>query len=641
MAEEESFSVPVEAVEPTPGGCPVPMYDGTPCGRPTVGAYPALGGTAVCLMHSRNPAKNKKAFEVEIECILERAGEGAADFTSFVFPPGTFHQRAFRARCIFRNAIFAGFCDFSQVEFDEEVDFRRATFEQEADFMKSVFNHPANFREVVFRGRADFMEAEFHGPTGFTLSEFGNEAVFLWSKFMSSALFIDVQFKAAADFSGCSFDETADFRWAKFKKSGEFKHMNFAGESDFSQALFDDLASFEESMFLGKAIFCKCRFRGPADLSSALFSDDVDLSDVEFVKFAHFGKCRFGAGLTLLNATFEEACDLADALFEGEAILAGVRFQKSVYLTRARFTKDAIFVHTIFGQDADFGYTAFARMCDFRAAVFRASVTFHETSFRNDQSERPGPIFSLSRFEKPERALFYRTNLAQGLFHNCDTARVTFSAVDWRLRSNRKRALFDEFVPVNDDTATALRPPPGSHDDRNYTLVAEIYQQLKKNYDERRDYWTAGDFHYGEMELKRLSSPQGNRAFRWLHRNLGLAAWYKYASEYGENYVLPAMWLLLVLLALSLLYPLVGLSRGAGTSGFREGHSTQAATSVPLLEAYSGANVMTTVGVAFFQRDLAYQPSWPWGRLLSWLQLLLTYTLVALFLLALRRQFRR
>ena len=50
---------------------------------------------------------------------------------------------------------------------------------------------------------------------------------------------------------------------------------------------------------------------------------------------------------------------------------------------------------------------------------------------------------------------------------------------------------------------------------------------------------------------------------------------------------------------------------------------------------------MTTLAVASFQRDLGYEPLYPWGRALALVQLVLTSTLIALFLLALRRQFRR
>ena len=57
--------------------------------------------------------------------------------------------------------------------------------------------------------------------------------------------------------------------------------------------------------------------------------------------------------------------------------------------------------------------------------------------------------------------------------------------------------------------------------------------------------------------------------------------------------------------------------------------------------SHKGHKAWLNLGVAAFQRDLAYEPSYPSGRLLALLELLLTSTLIALFLLAVRRQFRR
>ena len=54
-----------------------------------------------------------------------------------------------------------------------------------------------------------------------------------------------------------------------------------------------------------------------------------------------------------------------------------------------------------------------------------------------------------------------------------------------------------------------------------------------------------------------------------------------------------------------------------------------------------GQGAMTSLYVAAFQKDLTYQPSYPWGRLLALIEVLLTSTLVALFLLAVRRQLKR
>ncbi|HYK36311.1 hypothetical protein [Alloacidobacterium sp.] len=293
--------------------------------------------------------------------------------------------------------------------------------------------------------------------------------------------------------------------------------------------------------------------------------------------------------------------------------------------------------------------TKFLKEANFSEAVFHAAVEFRGTEFRHDAGLLPGPIFSLVQFMVPETAIFYRTYLGQALFYNCDVSRLTFSSVGWRIRSNGKRQLFEECVSLEDfydlwdDT-----------DERDYSLIAETHQQLKKNYDNRQDYWTAGDFHYGEMEMKRLHSPRKNKAVRWLHRNLGLVAWYRYASEYGESYVRPLLALLVVLALFTFLFPLPGLIfTKSDTNTIPPLFSILNYGDLPAyIHAYKGPgwiatlaffghSLMTALSVAGFQKELIYQPAYPWGRALALLELLLTSALIALFLLALRRQFRR
>jgi hypothetical protein len=290
-------------------------------------------------------------------------------------------------------------------------------------------------------------------------------------------------------------------------------------------------------------------------------------------------------------------------------------------------------------------------------------VFFRETQFLGDPAV-PSAIFTSTRLEKPDTVIFDNTYLDCALFHKCDVSKFAFSEVRWRRRKNGKCMVFDEVVDLKHPAAKALVPEfPGwaSSNERNYVLIAEVYQQLKKNYDDRRDYWTAGDFHYGEMEMKRLSSPRRNRVLRWLHRNLGLVAWYKYTSECGESYVRPAVWLAALLVAFALLYPLAGLRSTDRAGGAALSHASAQPAGASIVSystlpgfllkepsgrfvgalKFFGHSAVTTLGVAFLQRELSYEPGYPWGRLLSWLQLLLTYTLVALFLLAVRRQFRR
>ena len=54
-----------------------------------------------------------------------------------------------------------------------------------------------------------------------------------------------------------------------------------------------------------------------------------------------------------------------------------------------------------------------------------------------------------------------------------------------------------------------------------------------------------------------------------------------------------------------------------------------------------GKGLITSVDAATFQRSAEYAPAYPWGRVLAIFETLLTSSLFALFLLAIRRQFRR
>ena len=38
---------------------------------------------------------------------------------------------------------------------------------------------------------------------------------------------------------------------------------------------------------------------------------------------------------------------------------------------------------------------------------------------------------------------------------------------------------------------------------RPWALIEQLYRQLKQNYEDRRDYERARDFHYGEEEMRR------------------------------------------------------------------------------------------------------------------------------------------
>jgi uncharacterized protein YjbI with pentapeptide repeats len=410
-----------------------------------------------------------------------------------------------------------------------------------------------------------------------------------------------------------------------------------------------------------------------SNCSGRKFKAHCAFCDATFTRGAHFIRATFTQGANFSGATFTQDADFSTVTFARSANFRDATFTGDADFRDGVFTQVAYFFEATFTGAAGFSDATFTQQAYFRGARFRTEVEFRETIFRHDETREAGPVFSLTRFEKPEGVTFSKTDLGQAVFHNCDVSTFVFSDVGWRKRPNGKSMVFEEVVDIEEVCAEALGPREQDSDERNFRLIAELYQQLKKNYDDRRDYWTAGDFHYGELEMKRLHSPRRNWLVRRLHRHLGLVAWYKYASEYGESYRRP-LWILLVVIGLfTLLYPLAGLkwqpteelsraasalaprdpgAKAVGFANVQEQLPVYYPDFAALLThdpngkvhgfcAFFGNSLMTTLYVAAFQKHLIYEPSYPWGRLLALVEVLLTSTLVALFLLAVRRQFRR
>lgn len=430
--------------------------------------------------------------------------------------------------------------------------------------------------------------------------------------------------------------------------------------------------------------------QGVADFTEFVFPSLFSL-DREFKARCIFRLATFMGQVWLQNCVFAQVADFYSAEFTQRADFAGATFTQGASFLEARFSGETVFGGAKFCQKAHFSGAEFTKWVDFTGATFEEGVEFRATVFRKDKSCEPGPVFSQARFEKPGAVVFYDTYLGQALFHNCDVSRVVFSAVRWRTRdNNRKRMVFEEefrleipdpeYGVVNNIQMWSLELLGGSADERNYGVIAELYRQLKKNYDTKCEYGTAGDFHYGEMEMKRLETPLAGALLRGMetrkmqhaarlvwrakqvwHQHFGVAAWYKRMSEYGESYTRPLVWLASAVLVFAIFYPFVGLRYNGpqaqlAVEAVKPGQADAPSPALrwrspcPDSSSYhtcmglarmAGNGLLTSIEVAAFQRELAYEPVYPWGRLARLVELTLTSTLLALLLLALRRQFRR
>jgi hypothetical protein len=150
----------------------------------------------------------------------------------------------------------------------------------------------------------------------------------------------------------------------------------------------------------------------------------------------------------------------------------------------------------------------------------------------------------------------------------------------------------------------------------------------------------------------RESGPFWLRKLRRLwHPHCSMLAWYRRVSDYGNSYRKPLVWLISVLILFALGYPLFGLQHTSPV--FIETYHSVWPT-IPhsdiRIDGTAGyvseaeliaKSFMVSVETAGLQKGTEFVPTYPYGRALALFELLLTSTLFAIFLIAVRRQFRR
>jgi uncharacterized protein YjbI with pentapeptide repeats len=430
----------------------------------------------------------------------------------------------------------------------------------------------------------------------------------------------------------------------------------------------DGLAHFEYFVFPrleleGRTIKAMCRFveatfSQDAVFLRSIFIQDADFRGTTFMQIANFSRTTFNGKANFTGATFARDASLHDATFVQNADFYGSHFMQYANFRRGTFKQDAYFLRATFAQNADFGRATFTQnagfegtkfygVADWRECRFLGEVAFRRTAFKPDGEGRPSGVFSLAKFAKPEDVVFDDVDLTRAIFLNCDVSKVWFtSSVRWSNRKgNHGNKVFEEEILL-DPRLSELRLDFGPMD---HGAVEQIYHQLKKNYDARLDYRQANVFHFGEMEMRRLEArayPTLLKPWGGLRPWLGPEAFYRWASDYGNSYVKPMLWLLGLLLLFAALFPIPGLEfkpKAAPEATYaslwnkQDTWSNNIWTEAKLL----GESAIAAVDTATFQKNPEYVPAYPWGRVLAIVETLLTSTLFGLFLLAIRRQFKR
>jgi len=370
------------------------------------------------------------------------------------------------------------------------------------------------------------------------------------------------------------------FIMSRFNLMVSFWGAKFVGEVSFEQAIFVKGAIFDGSHFVERADFEFTDFEEWVTFGGSTFVEWVTFDFATFGHGPYFFHVIFGKGVSFDHATFEEDAYFLGATFEGPTVFRG---------------RGAVEETNGIGKPED-------------NFLFKGDVNFAAVTFK-----------------APVDVIFERVDLSQAYFRETHLDRVRFIDVKWDEIDGR-RALHNERNLKKED----------------YGLLAQLYRQLKKNYEEERDYPGAGDFHYGEMEMTRKQYRRAEKWYDWLFTlepqdegkskkfrwnpnwfNLLLTTVYKHFSGYGEKPGLAFVWIGVILIVPALVYfieKLVVTPNSGLVSSFAES---------------------LTESLAYMTVRLAQKPFSAWGKVFKLLQAILGPFQIALVALALRRKFRR
>jgi uncharacterized protein YjbI with pentapeptide repeats len=417
---------------------------------------------------------------------------------------------------------------------------------------------------------------------------------------------------------------------------------------------------FTGFVFRGEVALPEKRFSKRVVFFGATFFNKVNFDGSAFMAGVSFRTARFRAQLVSFGARFMEEADFFAFYAGSDAIFSQARFFCIPDFGSAQFVGDARFWGTEFYHGVNFSGAGFGSVGDFSRSMVGMPVSPDMYMPTNFQPKRDALAdFTSATFQHPDEVLFYQVNQSgsQGLrvrLVNSNVTKLRFEDVNWHRRHGRV-VLQDEIdiLTLNSDSGST------------HELVANTYRGLIINFETNRHYDLAEDCFCGAMEMKRLAPGQfvfprlGQRLYvrhawaRWVGSHLSFVYLYRLLSNYGSSYSRALIWLAIFVLFFGVLFPFLGLQMSETRQKAHGGVLTADESSTSEVFYWKGnrramdfgktlsAGIWTSIDSATFHKSSTVEPAGKWGRRLALAEMVIVPSQLALFLLALRRRFRR
>lgn len=494
-------------------------------------------------------------------------------------------------------------CDFAGLRLTGPVSFRSAIFTGETSFAGARFPHGADFNGCEFQGPVSFEAAKFGAEARFKKAKFRGE-VGSWAETDHGVRdkngFHACQFNVAS-FEGATFAARATFSGAHFTSDARFDDTEFAEPVRFVNTTFQAWAGFDGGCFRGKVEFgsveAGAKFHGNAGFRGRRFEAAGMFGDAEFDEPAWFDGARFEGNANFGGAIFRCPFSLGPLEVAGELRLDDATCEQrftleavaaSLSCVRTRFREGGklqVGGAEVVLDEADFGRpTVLASVPVTEADHGRMTNEVLSPSECRSNSARPSVVslrganvgmLTLSRLDLRPCRFLGAHNLEQ---LRLEEAELPHSPEGWRW--TRRLTIADEHdwrILQKDDSWNRrdIAPPKwlktrrrckGPHellgDLENPTAgqVEMLYRALRRGRETQGNQPGAGDFYYGEMEMRRLAprrDPDGRRnsVGEWT-----VLSGYWLVAGYGMRAFRAVIALLVTIVLFAVLFMWVGFS---------------------------------------------------------------------------------
>ncbi len=421
--------------------------------------------------------------------------------------------------------------------------------------------------------------------------------------------------------------------------SPHYPNCKFLGNVFFHDSEFLSIVSFMNAEFKKLVRFDSTKFQDIAVFAGARFNEEVILFDTKFKSIVSFGGTEIKKGE--FNAIeFPEKVDMSYSNF-GEISFSGCVFQSEV-----NFFKTQVM------EEGNFTGVGFMDFANFTKSVFHGNVTFenlyggpHTAFFIEGDDEDGTKVFKgksslrYANIDDMQMFIIRNVSLKNCLMIGATLTRAVFDNVEWATRGRlvKRNVIYDE---IDDNEVTGGTNLAQSKQLTKYNDMARIYRQLQINYIANYRYAEAGHFFIGEQEMMRKAKGPIRQYFC-------LAFLYRLASYYGESHVLPFVWIALCLILSPAFWLFCGIDLSNDLTGANAQMSTVYAWSwnpSDLILAKSDYWKSFSANLSFItlnRSELSRRLVGFDQRALAVLELLLIAIFTTLFLLALRRKFKR